>query len=435
MNAPTPARPRTGSGTAKAGSHSSPAMKEQPLAPVASSSFYGSNSRPPLQAIRTSETRDRRRSADSSHAMEIDIQPSETADPPVVGIDLDADDTQFPPSPPSLDDNGQFAATVHYPITETMQLEGHGYLPNAILGHSNHPAFRFGSAFEWPETFNVNSLVDYELNTAYVPRPSGSRAVQTGSQAPNSPVRLPNSPPVRSYSQALGSGTSAVASAASEGSSSTPGTQPVRQNSGSVSSPSKQKQTINPFSNASLAQARPHPHAYYSVSDQAWTVITPIPKDIAKESVIYPVAGECKTLRNRGIRKTHHYVRVPHGIDPRLILRPSQEESAPALGTRQDIRSEPVLGGPSSASFPDPMDLYHACWAGPPTPPRDCWDLFVCSGCRTTFAVSPPNVIPSVLGSSLCQSFVKARIEEEEQKPQPQRNPTVILSALEYIWK
>lgn len=431
---------RRSSSAAKAGSQSSPSVKAQPLAPVASSSFYGSNTgppaRPPLHAIRTSETGSRRRSVDSSHAMEVDVQPKESVPPPVGGIDLDADDNQFPNSPSSIEDDNYLASTIQYPDVGNMRIEGHGFLPNAILGHSSHPAFRFGSAFDWPETFDASSLVDYSLDTSFAPRPSPPRQAQGQVDSRTAPSQ--NTPQTtRSYSQALGSGSHVTTGTTQNDSNSPTVTSPTGQRKDSIpkGESNGKPSPANPFSNASLEQARPHPDAYYSVADQAWTVITSISKDVGKGEPAGPATGQCVLPHNRGIRKTHHYVRMPHGIDPRFILRPTQTEVGPALGAQGDLKPEPALGGPSAANFPNPLDSSHACWAGPPTLPRNCWDLFVCSGCRNAFAVSPANAIPSVLGVSLIRAFIEARLDEEKQRPQPLDSRTVVQTAVEYFWK
>lgn len=385
--------------------------------------------RPPLHAIRTSEARERRKSADSSQAMEIDIQHKEVTDPPVVGINLDDDDTQFPPSPPSLDDDiTQFKATIRYPAVATMHLEGHGYLPNALLGHSSHPAFRLGSAFDWPESFDAGSLLDYEINSTYVPRPTSSKPTQATAQA------APSSS-TRSYSQAVGSASPSSAPAAAGKVVSSGGTSSTQQASGSTSSPSKTGTALPKLvSNATIEQARPHPHAYYSMVHQAWTVITPIGMDTQQGSRSPPVTGECMVLRGTGSRKTHHYVRIPHAIDPKCLLRPSQQHYTPAISSPH-LYTDHTFGGLSSAPFPNPKDPADPCWSGPPTPSQHCWDVYVCSGCRNAFAVSRANVIPSVWGYSLCQSFVQARVAEEQQKNQPPGDGLVLQSALEYIWK
>lgn len=431
--APSTSRRRRSSGAARAGSQSSPAANEQPLAPVPSSSFYEATPRlpprQPLHAIRTSDTRDRQRLTDGSHAMEVDIQPKATKDPPVVGIDLDADDTQFPPSPLSVDDDiAQFGTTRRYPAVATMQLEGHGYLPNAILGHSSHPAFHLGAAFEWPESFHVRSLVDYTLNPSYTPRPSPSRTASEG-------LRPISGPSARSYSQALGSDPPTTTASAAD-SDTTTIVSPDKQASGSTSTIDQGSgSACIAFSTASLEQARPHPNAYYSVADQAWTVIAPIPKDALQDTRALPVSGQCHVLQHKGTKRTHHYVRMPQAIDPKCILRMPQQENNPVLGLQQDLLAKHTLGGPSSASFPNPADPSDPYWKQFPTPSHECWDVYVCSGCRNAFAVSPPNVIQSILGFPLCQSFAQARIAEEQQKPQPLGDDVVIQSALEYLWK
>lgn len=370
--------------------------------------------------------------------MQIDSQQQPEVVPSTsVGINLDAPDTDFPNSPESFGNLEDVAATINYPSVGSMYVQGHGYLPNAILGHSSHPAFRLGAAFEWPEAFNAADLMNYTLNQSYEPRPSPSRvsANPTVAGAPSKSTSPSTRSTVRSYSQAVGSASpaqSSTAQALQGGSSTGAGQEPTGQSSASAA-PSSQS-APNPFSNKSLAEARPHPQAYFNPKTLAWTVVTRIPKENETASTSASTGGNCEGPNNTTLR-THHYIRMPRSIDPRFILRPTQLDAYPTYGHANEQTEEPSLGGPSAAPFPDPIDSSHACWSGPPSSPRNCWDLFVCSGCRNAFAVSPADAIPAVLQPSVFQAFVQARLEEEAAKPQKADDASVILAAIEYLWK
>lgn len=412
--------------------HTSPRGTGQPLEPVASTSFYGESQRPvarqPLRAISQSQ----RHSTDTSVAMDVDSQEKAAAS---VGINLDDDDTQFPNSPASMDELNE-DTMINYPSVGTMQLQGHGYLPNAILGHSDHAGFQLGAAFGWPASFDAAALVDFniDLKYSYVGRPTPSKA------SPND-ITVTPSPAIRSYSQAASTAASSSASPApaSASTNTAAGHSPVRQSSagGSLATPQRESSSSSSatrFTTASIEKARPHPHAYYNIASQAWTVITAIPQDRTNSQIQSSISGQCM-INNHETRKTHHYVRVPKGIDPRFILRPSETNIGSSDQPMQSHGSEPPLGGPSSAPFPDPSDPTHACWSGPASSAASCWDMYVCSGCRNAFTVSPPDVIPSILGREACRSFVESRLAEEGPRSGQVNDLSVIAFAMEYMWK
>ncbi|KAK9899710.1 cysteine proteinase [Cystobasidium minutum MCA 4210] len=431
---------RRSSGAAKAATQSSPRSQDQPLAPVASTSFYGESSRPPArQPLHPIKPSNRKSSTDSTHAMQVDAQQQQqdTVQQKSLGINLDDPDTKFPSSPSSIvDAEEDLGATLDYPDVATMRLLGHGYLPNAILGHSEHPDFRLGAAFDWPKTFNPQDCMDYSLNSSFVPRPSASRAAAVAASTSQTSASSPSTPPttVRSYSQALGSASPAQTPPVQGSTSTGAGQAPARQPSANTPIVPPSKTFTNPFSNTSLEQARPHPNAYFNPRTLAWTVVAHMSQN-GQTSSQDSIAGQCQRANGEPLR-THHYVRLRRGIDPRFILRPSQPAAEPLQQNNLSTPSEgPSLGGPSSEPFPDPIDDSHACCWGQVSPPKNCWDLFVCSGCRNAFAVSPANVIPSVLGPSTYQAFTQARLAEEAAKSRRVDDAVVGLDAIEYLWK
>jgi hypothetical protein len=384
--------------------------------------------------------------------MEVDAEPSKTSRPAAAGIDLDDDDTNFPNSP-SVEDigpPGYGSPSSGFPNPLTMPIHGHGYLTNAILGHSKQPQFQLGSAFGWPHQFNPKNLVDYTVNAAYVPWPSRSKtaaaATSTSTDAVASSALTPAG--VRSYSQAVGRGSpSQVVQQDQPPSTSETGSSQLQHQSGSentedtLQDSSKSRQT---FGNATLESSRPHPNAYYNIATQAWTIIAPMSTESGEGQVSSTDLKLCKGVH--ATKKTHHYVRIVNAVDPKFILRPSEVEiggqnslfdKRPEEKSLFDLDTQLTqeYGGPSSVPLPAPVAGTDPSWITPPTPYQLWWDLYICSGCRYSFTVSPPDYIPSVWGQNTWQQYIRERLEEEKAKGGEFDRNAVILAVQDYIWK
>lgn len=366
--------------------------------------------------------------------------------PPLLGINLDDDDTVFPASPVPEEMIEDYNSSSAFPLPpighsalqrnqdpQTINFKdlGPGCLPNAILGHSAHEGFHLGHVFDWHAGFAEN-LVDYAINPSFVclpppPRPrQASQFEASTSTLPVSPASPAPSSSSRSYSQALG--TRSIPEKQTELSG-----QEATTTASTANTPSKNRDGPqgNGFSNKLLQESRPHPYAYYNVKSHAWTILAPWRQSPLRRREDTPAT--CNRPGNS--RKTHHYIRVQRSIDPKLVLKQTdREENVSRQSGGVSVHTH--LGGPSSAPWPDPTDHHDPAWLAPDTPSEGRWDLFICSGCRNAFTVSPEDYVPSCIGRQLCEEFGRYRIADvRSQTNDGQTDAAIIRSGLEYIWK
>lgn len=184
-----------------------------------------------------------------------------------------------------------------------------------------------------------------------------------------------------------------------------------------------------------LEAARPHPHALYNTKTHSWSIVTPVPPPSEAKSLddtALRTANCHHSPTDEDVRKTpaHHYVRMPHQVDPKYILRQPDVQN-PSSPLSQ-------LGGPSSAPFPDPLNRDDASYYSPSTPRSQWWDLYVCSRCRNAFTLNLHQAsIPSVFTRKVADDFVRARTATaKDQKPLTQLDKDqIVKDAIEYVWK
>ena len=353
------------------------------------------------------------------------------------------------------------------PDVNMLDITGQGQLVASLLGNSRHPAFACGHGFRpWHDPIAyTRGLLEYDVNENFVCQSNPPRAEQpqqaqpqtvpaaapvsatpvapAGAGAtPQTPQSLPQSltqesapgsyptpqpPKAFTYSQAATARLPPLPAVATHA----PAVAPKSAADAPAAAPVRPR--LNP---ELLHKARPHPHAFYNVQSHAWTIVTPFPPlNLADRTIFEKPKYKAHQADTRcsghvpGLARVadslpseaHHYVWMPHQVDPRYILRPSQVNVGPSYPG-----DPPELGGPSSLPLPDPAALQSQQDRGN----RALWGFFLCSGCNQAVTVSPQDYVPSVVGRELCESFAKARAQETQDS-----KDIAVRDAVDYIWK